>query len=82
MDIGRIFVCLIILIYFLRLFIKTKKKFYLFGVFIAFSSMISGGKYNIYRSFSPTIRLLVDMICLVLFLILIIYCLKGKQTSK
>lgn len=79
MDIGRILVCLIIVIYFLRLFIKTKKKSYLFGVFIAFTGMIYGGAYNIYRFFSPTIRLIVDMIYLTLFLILIIYGLKEAS---
>lgn len=79
MDIGRILVCLIITIYFLRLFIKTKKKSCLLGIFIALSGMVYGGAYNIYRFFSPTIRLVVDMIYLALFLILCIYVLKGKH---
>lgn len=79
MDIGRVVICLFFSIYFINLYRKSRKQPYLLAIFIGLSGMVYGGAYNLYRFFTPTIKVIVDIIYLASFLSLFFIVQRRKR---
>lgn len=83
MDYGRVLILLPALVYFMYLFAKHKKDFYLLCGIASWFGLFYGGKYGLYHVLDHTISKYINPVSRsLLWLVFILYFIKSFQEIR